>query len=65
MWPLKIKLRLMKIRKFNKILLSGLIVIASGVIILSLLNDGTAGLVVLSVGGLLFLLGLNEKQEKV
>ncbi len=55
----------MKFKKLNKILLSGIILIASGLLTISILNDGSAGLIVTGVGGLLFLLGIKEKQEKV
>ncbi len=55
----------MKFKRINKTLLSGIILIASGLIVVRMLNDGSAGLIVTGIGGLLFLLGINEKQEKV
>ncbi len=54
----------MKAVKINKILISGIFVIMLGIVITTILSEGIAGLVMIAIGGLIFLLGLKEKQDK-
>lgn len=54
----------METKKNNKILLSGICVIILGIVISTILSEGLAGLLMIALGGLIFLLGLKEKRDE-
>jgi hypothetical protein len=65
-WPAKPKLRRKIITGYKKTLFIGMIVIALGVVLTTTLSGklGSIGIVVIALGGLLFIIGMRGKKSE-
>ena len=52
----------MKNKKINKILIIGIIIIAIGILLTTVMKEGAGGIILIAVGGLFFILGIKSNQ---